>query len=101
MAARSVLAGEARVEEERPAEGGLGRQADAQPAEVGADLVAVRAHQLGQRAVDRVRSLPTDGTGAPPADVLGIVELQRREHFLAAGSQRVDVLRAETERLQT
>ena len=70
-----------------PAERRFGRQRDAQAPHVGADLEAVAADQLGQRAVDRVRALPANRTGAPAADVLGaLVEGEGREDIGAAGT---------------
>jgi hypothetical protein len=53
----------------------------AHPPHVGAELQAVGAHQLRQRAVDRVRALPAVRDRAPAADVSGrIVEPDVGEH---------------------
>ena len=64
------------------------------------NFTIVVAPELGQRGVDRVRTLPTDGSGAPAADVFRVVELEGRERLPAARPECVHVRRAESERLQ-
>src|SRR5260221_5546160 len=101
MASRAALARELRGEPEAAAQRRFSREFYTEAPDVTADFETVTADQLGQRAVDRVRALPSHGTGPPPANALNaLIEGERREDIDAARRKRVCVRRAEAERLQ-
>src|SRR5438874_6315543 len=102
MPAYSVKAGEPRGEVERSAESCFGRELGSETPNVGANLEAVGADQLRQRAVDGVRTLPPNRSRAPAADAFdSLVEGEGRKDIGAARSEGARVRLAEAERLQS